>query len=86
MGQIVIPELEKELILEITDYSEHRSAHLRQKMLKSKTWNFKGRFSELLVTECGLTWEFKIPRDLMEATPTPTIMVFTPRILNRFSW
>ena len=55
MGQIVIPELEKELILEITDYSEHRSAHLRQKMLKSKTWNFKGRFSELLVTECGLT-------------------------------
>ena len=55
MGQIVIPELEKELILEITDYSEHRSAHLRQKMLKSKTWNLKGSFSELLVTECGLT-------------------------------
>ena len=55
MGQTVIPELEKELILEITDYSEHRSAHLRQKMLKSKTWNFKGSFNELLVTECGLT-------------------------------
>ena len=55
MGQTVIPELEKELILEITDYSEHRSAHLKQKMLKSKTWNFKGSFNELLVTECGLT-------------------------------
>ena len=41
MGQTVIPELEKELILKITDYTEHRSAHLRQKMLKSKNLELK---------------------------------------------
>ena len=41
MGQIVIPEPEKELILKITDYSEHRSVHLRQKMLKSKNLELK---------------------------------------------